>query len=740
MAAAAATAALAAQGAETSPATDSVTLEGVTVTAIKQSANLRSQATASTVLSRRDVERNEVTGAKAASGMVPNLYIPDYGSRMTSTIYVRGIGARIDQPAVGLSIDNVPVLSKENYDFDLLDISRVEMLRGPQSTLYGRNTMGGAINIYTLSAMSYQGTRLLAEYASGQSYRAGASHYARLGGNVWLGAGAHFTSTDGQFTNQHNGRKCDWERQGYARAKLEWQPSSRVLVSNSLSLTMSRQGGYPYEYMATGQISYNDTCFYRRTAVLDGLTVSADLGSVQLSGISSFQYIDDNMTLDQDFTPLPYFTLTQARREWALTQDVVARSRGGEEQPYQWLAGLFGFYRHSTMDAPVTFLNTGISELIENHRNKANPDYPISWDERSFVLGSHFRLPLWGVAAYHQSTLDLGKVVLTAGLRVDYERAGLSYTSTTHTGYSTIEAATGATYSHTAIDIDDRGRMHKEFVQLLPKFTATWRPWGKEKPHTLYASVSKGSKSGGYNTQMFSDVLQQRLMGVMGIGASYDIGKVVGYKPEKAWNYEAGGHFECWQGRVKSDLAVFYIDCTDRQLTVFPDGTTTGRVMTNAGRTRNWGAELALQVRPTEALGLNMSYGFTSARFVDYSDGKADYAHRHIPYCPSHTLWAEAYYEIATRGCGQWLKSVTLDANVQGAGEIYWNEANTARQPFYALLGGSVTLHGRHYSLQLWGRNLTDTAYRTFYFVSIGHEFLQRGKSRQAGATLRILF
>ena len=180
---------------------------------------------------------------------------------------------------------------------------------------------------------------------------------------------------------------------------------------------------------------------------------------------------------------------------------MVARSHGAEEGRYQWLAGLFGFYRHSTMDAPVTFLDTGISQLIEDHRNQANPDYPIRWDERSFVLGSHFGLPLWGVAAYHQSTLDLGRVALTAGLRVDYERAGLSYTSTTHTGYSTLEAATGAVYSHTAIDIDDHGNMHKEFVQLLPKFTATWRPWGKEKPHTLYASVQQGGRIQHANVQ-----------------------------------------------------------------------------------------------------------------------------------------------------------------------------------------------------------------------------------------------
>ena len=122
---------------------DTMSLNEETVTAIKQSSDLRTQATALTVIGRQEAERNQVLSVKTAADLVPNLFIPDYGSRMTSKVYVRGIGTRIDQPAVGLTIDNVPVMTKENYDFDLTDITRFEMLRGPQSTLYGRNTLGG---------------------------------------------------------------------------------------------------------------------------------------------------------------------------------------------------------------------------------------------------------------------------------------------------------------------------------------------------------------------------------------------------------------------------------------------------------------------------------------------------------------------------------------------------------------------------------------------------------------------
>ncbi len=103
-----------------------------------------------------------------------------------------------------------------------------------------------------------------------------------------------------------------------------------------------------------------------------------------------------------------------------------------------------------------------------------------------------------------------------------------------------------------------------------------------------------------------------------------------------------------------------------------------------------------------------------------------------------HTLFAEASHSLEIGGDSN--KLLTLAANVRATGDIYWDEANTMRQPFYALLGASITWKQARYSLQLWGRNLTDTDYKTFYFVSIQHHFLQRGHGRSMGATLRLNF
>ncbi len=114
---------------------DTVVLQEISVTSIKQPTKLFSLPEASTVIGRVEAERLNAMAIKSLSDVVPNFFIPDYGSRITSSIYVRGIGARMDQPSVGLNVDNVPFLNKDAYDLDIADIASVEMLRGPQTAL-----------------------------------------------------------------------------------------------------------------------------------------------------------------------------------------------------------------------------------------------------------------------------------------------------------------------------------------------------------------------------------------------------------------------------------------------------------------------------------------------------------------------------------------------------------------------------------------------------------------------------
>ena len=485
------------------------------------------------------------------------------------------------------------------------------------------------------------------------------------------------------------------------------------------------------EVAKSGEIRYNDPCSYRRTTLSDGLTVRYDAGSFSVASITSYQYSDDEMILDQDFLPLSYFTLKQARTEHALTEDIVFRSH--ERGAYRWLLGAFGFYRHGTMNAPVHFKQTGIEELILKNANEHDPQYTYdAWDNDELLLGSRFRNPSAGGALYHESNYTAGRWRFTAGLRFDYEHTRLRYRSSTQTGYTATDRVSGTT-GHYPLSIDIRNTLKRNFTEVLPKFSVLY---AFDEIHNLYVSVAKGYKAGGFNTQMFSDVLQQKMMNEMGFGTVYDADKVVSYEPEYSWNYELGGHFSCMGGAVRGDFALFYIDCRDQQLTVFPEGTTTGRMMTNAGRTRSFGGELSLQVSPWQNLDINAAYGYTNAKFVRYNDGKTDYKGNYLPYAPQHTLSATGAWTIPTGV--PWLGNIVLQAGVRCAGRIWWNEENSLSQPFYALAEASLRFEQKHYSVDIWGRNLADAGYNVFYFKSIGNEFVQRGRPRTFGITLNI--
>lgn len=711
--------------AEAAPARDSVrVLRDVEVLGVKQ----MPQAGVLPVskFSRAQINRLGITAVKNLGELVPNLYTPAYGSKMTSSIYMRGLGSRIDQPVVGLSVDGVPFLNKDAYDSDLPFINSIEVLRGAQSVLNGRNAMAGQINIYTLSPRDVHGYRLRLEYGRANSMRVDAGAFLRLNDKVATSITGLYNHTDGYWHNAFDKRRVGVENNGTLRWKTVFSPSSTHTITNTMAFSLARQHGYPYRQISKSEIDYNDPCNYRRNFFSDGITVAWAGKRVVVNSLTSVQYLDDCMTLDQDFTRLDYFTLTQRRHEFTFTEDLFAKGTRGK---YSWLGGVFGFARHTRMWAPVTFHDTGIARLIEDKRNQMNPTYPITWDERQLWLGSDFTNPARGIALYHQSTFHCGKWTLDAGLRLETEYVGCSYHSDADASYTTWHDS--KVFSVTPVNIHDKGHMSQTFTQLLPRLTVS-RSLGSGE---IYVSLTKGYKSGGFNSQMFSDVLQQRLMSTMGLSMTYSPEDIVRYKPETSWNYEAGISFATADGSLSGSLTGFLIQCRDQQLTVFPPGTVTGRVMTNAGRTLSKGVELSGRWNPSDNLIFNVAYGFTDARFQKYFNGKEDFKGKRVPYAPSNTLWCQLVWHTPWRPAGL---STTIDGHVRAAGSIMWDEANTFRQPFYALPGASFTLSASRWSLKLWGENLSSTNYAVFCFTSIGNTFEQRGAPLTWGATFAL--
>ena len=725
-----------------------ISVAKVEITAIKQSERLRKEPLASSVIGERTISMQGVNAIKDVLTDVPNLFMPNYGSRTTSSIYVRGMGARIDQPVVGMNVDNVPIADKNLYDTELSDIKRIEFLRGPQATLYGRNTMGGVINIYTLSPLEYQGVRLRAEYGSRNAYRFSASTYNRLGEGLGLSISGQYAHNDGYYRNDYTGRLCDKENSGNIRTKFQLRKGGFSL-DNTIAFSAVEQGGYPYEYIGSpnpekhreelvGKINYNEPCSYERYAVSEGLSLRYDFGKMMLSSLTSYQYLDDKMHIDNDFLPEDYFTLEQCKQQHDITEDIVLRSH--ESGKYRWLVGLYAFHKDQQMQAPVTFGRMGIEQLILKNVNNYYPG-EYRWGNLSgeggdsFLLDSRFSTRNSGVALYHRSELHLGRWQLALGLRLDYEAVRMNYNTSTSTCYSTFPFDTNYPATEHHLNISDSDILKRGFLEFLPSFSVSV-DIDERGDNMLYLSASKGYKAGGFNTQMFSEVLQRRVQNEMGLYSEIDIDKLCAYDPEHSYNLELGGHFATRNEAFTADVALFYIECIDQQLTIFPDENSTGRMMTNAGRTRSLGGEISLSARLAKTLRLNASYGYTNARFREFKSGGVDYAGKYIPYCPQNSLSLRLSQMIPLQS--RWLNRIVLNVGTTGAGRIYWNEANDVSQPLYLVLDGSVRFEGRWWGVDFWCRNATNTRYDTFYFESMGNRFVQRGRGVTGGVRVML--
>ena len=183
--------------------------EVIVTSSTKETNDLRMLPGAVSILSPQAIAARQIDALKDISAFVPNLYMPDYGSKMTSAIYIRGIGARSSGQSIGLYVDKVPYLDKSAFDFELNDIQRIEVLRGPQGTLYGRNAMGGIVNIYTLSPFNYQGTKITMSMGNYGAAKAKVSQYSKIGENVGISLSGYYDRNDGFFINEYNGTKAD---------------------------------------------------------------------------------------------------------------------------------------------------------------------------------------------------------------------------------------------------------------------------------------------------------------------------------------------------------------------------------------------------------------------------------------------------------------------------------------------------------------------------------------------------
>jgi iron complex outermembrane recepter protein len=661
-------------------------LQEIVIKASKDNVTHKTIPASVSVIPSELIKESEIRSLNDLSGTAPNFYMPDYGSKLTSPVYIRGIGSRINSPSVGLYVDYVPYFEKAAFDFDFFDIRRIEVLRGPQGTLFGRNTMGGIVNIVTTSPMDYQGSHINLTGATYGSYSVSAGHYGKAGSRLGYSIALNALHNDGFYTNIFTGNKVDKLNSYGFRNRLIYELSDRFTVENIAGFESSSQGGYPYALFndtlkTAKEINYNHYSSYERKLFSDALLLRYNTGNFEIMSTTSYQYLDDSQKIDQDFTPASLFFVVMDSKQHMFSQEIVARSSGNSN--YKWLFGAYAF-----------------TQLFDNAVNveafAQNMDYLKTYDHK-----------IRGAALFHQSSISdfpVKNMTLTAGIRADTEGDQLDffYDRTLAGNYSVM---------------DDTIYPQLNSLEILPRFAVNY----KLGTNNLYIVIARGYKTGGFNS-------------------TFERPEDLTFDPEYSWNYEAGIKTSVLKNLIYADLSVFYIDWKNQQIyqPVIPSGR--GSMLKNAGHSVSKGAEASLKLNPVKGFDLSLSYGYTDARFIKYDlNDQVSYDGKFLPYVPMHTFSAQAGKTIEIKNSNL-ADRVRFSAMYRGAGKIYWKEENIDNQPFYGLLDAKISFSRKWLQFDVWAKNLLNTDYNAFFFEAQRVKYLQTGKPAQAGVNLSVKF
>lgn len=763
--------------------------EVVVVSQPKEVLRLRQQALSSTSLSSSLMKKMGVSDLRDLSQFVPNFVMPNYGSRLSSSVYVRGIGSRVNSPAIGLYLDGIPVMSKSAFNLHNYQLSRVDVLRGPQGTLYGQNTEGGLVKMYSRNPFDYQGTDIRLSYGSKYFRNVEAAHYQKFNEHVALSLAGFYEGQNGFFRNTHTGDRSDQYNEAGGKMLLKTRFDSGWKMDVLANYQYVDQNGFPYGKLdlETGKADLPASTFpgtYRRNNLITGLKLGYIGNGYDFTSVSSYQYIKDRMLMDQDYLSADYMHILQEQLQNSFTQELSLKSNQAVGGFWHWTVGGFFSKQWLKTNGPVFFddamtapignaiqqqMYTAIhASMVKKMMAQGMPEVAAKAAASAAIekaggismtvsMGApgRYHTPQTNLGFYHESNFDItSRLVATLGLRYDYLHTGIHYQSSAYMAMTANMMGQKATYTlRSALN----EKTNDDYNQFLPKLGLTYRLDNQQS--NIYATISKGYRAGGYNIQMFSDILQTELNAnrQQALRGDYEVphtaedykkvNQTISYKPEVSWNYEVGSHLNLFNHAIHLDFSAFYMKVKNQQLSVMAGNYGFGRMMVNAGKSHSCGIEAALRGQLANGnIDWMLNYGYTHAVFDEYTDGEGEkavsYKDKKVPYVPMHTLSAMADYRIAFNS--NLLRNMVFGMNVNMQGKTYWDNSNTYSQDVYAVLGGHIAFDFGIMQLNVWGKNLTDTNYNTFAVDNAAtgkrEYFAQRGNPFQCGVDLSFRF
>lgn len=724
--------------------------EVVVVSHPKEHVLLRRLPLAVSMIGSEQIDMQGYNSLDKLGEQIPSLSVPSYGSRLTSSLYLRGVGSRLGSVSVGMYYNQVPVILKSAYNRYLYNLERADVLRGPQGTLYGMNAENGLIRLFTANPLAESSSWARLGGGSGHSMVAEVGTTIRLNEKSAISISSFYNARKGFFDHATLDEKTDKSKEAGANVRWAYLLSNHLTLDVFADFQYVSQNGFGYGKYNTTEKTWEDANSsqlntYNRKMLLSGINLTWQKDNSMIQSTTGYQYLDDNMSMDQDYLPGDYMLLQQKQHTQALSQELTSKVQ--VNQRWKVICGAFFSYQWLKTTAPVYF-GEDMNRMIVSNMLGNIPSIPSAVLARLQITDNYvpgqFHTPVTNFALYHESEIALcNRLHLTLGLRYDYQRHAIDYDT-----YFTFTL--GHVYRSTLQGSDRVG-----YHQLLPKVALSYEI---EPRQTVYASLTKGYRAGGYNLQMFSDIFmtEQRSMGrelaalmradmnVKHDAEDYqDVVNTITYKPETTWNLEAGAHLNLLDNKVAVDLATYYTRISNQQLSVMAGNFKYGRMMVNAGRSAACGAEIGVHGRAwNNAVDWRLNYSYTHAVFRDYLSDGQDYRGFKVPYIPAHTFSALANYTCEMKDKSRLVKKIIIGVDVAGNGKTYWDIDNQYCQNLYAQLGAHLLFDMGLLRVNLWGKNLTNTRYNTFLIESsvdgVKNTFAQRGLPIHLGVDLSV--
>jgi len=676
-------------------------LEQVVVTARKRDEALLDVPVAVSAYNAEEIQSAGIQRPQDFIALTPNMTMVQTQNQGTSFIVVRGISqARNSEPSVAVLIDGVLMANPSQFNQELYDIESIEVLKGPQGALYGRNAIGGAVIIRTREPGDEIETTLMAGYDSGPGYRGRVSVGGPIGGSdAWKFqlSGSYF-DTDGYIDNPFLGEEADPFQDASARLKLLWEPSDTM--SADFRLSFSQVDTQALYFNITEQVDdtslpvrVNNRGENERDMMSASVKLDFAVGGGTLTSITAYDTLEELLTGDQfNFLPIPesvlfqFFGSDQAQHQWldveAVSQEI--RYTSPAEERLRWILGAYAIQTDRFISTGNVFdLGTG-----EVPRVKRNP-LPMFAPQFTFLSDSQDNLA-WAV--FGEMSYDFtDRIEGSVALRYDSDERE----NTTETPQEFIPAPINCETLPTPVPCAFTGQVRKEtWDELQPKVTLRFKPTDDV---TTYVSYSHGFRSGGFNQT--------------GVGTAPDpFGVLVGigdlFDEETADTYEAGIKARFMDNRLMAGASIYHTKAEGSYFFVFDSNTSTQN-LGNLDEVEYQGLEAEIQVQATNHLDLYARVGLTDSEIKESARNPADVGNQ-APLVSEYTINLGAQFRTPIAG-GNYEFFIRPDLQI--IGDTWWYPDNFTKRDPVELLSLRAGVESDTWSVVAWSRNLLDEEY-----------------------------